>query len=161
MSDQDQKVRENSMDLLIASRRLPPRTVFKDSTTVSVSQLSVLFSTEPPISVFSIQVKLFSSEINHPSFTFSPSVKSLPSQLVSSLTHSIPSEEDSWCLQDKKLNYTQEPWIASKRSSQTRDPVLSSRDAVQTSSEELEVLLCSLSTTSSKVCSEVCEYELS
>merc|ERR1712153_21865 len=95
MLDQDQKVRENSVDSLIASRRSLQRTVLKDSITVSVSLLSVLFSTELPISVFSIQVKCFSSEISQTSFTFSLSVKSLLFQLVSSLTHSIPSEEDS------------------------------------------------------------------
>ena len=88
--------KENSQDLLIASRRWP-KMVSVNFTMVSEFPLLVLLHTEPLISVCSIPVKSFYSRTTESNISSSngDSLKSLPFPLVSSLIHLIPSEEDS------------------------------------------------------------------
>merc|ERR1719453_1309709 len=90
----DLRVGENSMVLLIASRRLPRRMVLVDFIKVSVSPSLVSSFTELPTSVFSILVKLSSLVRRRTCSLLSCWVRPSPSQLVSSPTHLIPSEED-------------------------------------------------------------------
>merc|ERR1712127_695886 len=89
-------LKENSLVLLTASPRWP-KPVSLTSTMVSESLLLVSLPTEPPTSVCSIPVKLSFSTTTESNISSSngDSLKSLPSPLVLSLIHSIPSEEDS------------------------------------------------------------------
>lgn len=147
------KKTENSMDLLIVSKRLPRVMVYTVSTEDSVFQSLVSLPIEPHISVCTILEEPSSSPtLSKPtSSPCGPSLNSLPLLLVSSHIPSIPSEEDSWCSLVEVTFSTPAQLIALIKSWNKKVQVLSSREPYQTLSEELVEPWCLSSTIRFKV----------